>query len=314
MHKISLIIPVYNSEKYLEKCLDSVFSQSFDDYEVILVNDGSADGSQDIIDAYKMRYPEVITALKQPNSGQASARNTGLAVARGEYVFFLDADDYLHSTALDIAYAKASGENLDIVCFNYFTCIDENAEKIPYRLLKSSDTVRNYIINEASCCNKLIRRKLFEDNLLRFTEGLIYEDFQLIPQLALYTDKIGFIDDYLYYYVIHNNSTMRAASYSAKFSDIYTVTASLKERFYGGRFHNELEWLFIEHLLHCAVLRYLAFPEGRADIRKISGIMRENFPGWFDNKYYKMMGFKYKIVCTLAYLRFFSLLKFLLKI
>ena len=95
MIKISIIIPVYNAEKYLKKCIDSVINQNVESKEIILVNDGSIDNSQEIIDEYVAKYPDMIKAIKQENAGQAVARNVGIENASGEFLAFLDSDDYL---------------------------------------------------------------------------------------------------------------------------------------------------------------------------------------------------------------------------
>lgn len=314
MPKISVIIPVYNTEKYLQKCLDSVLSQTLQDFEIIIVNDGSPDNSKAIIDDYVSRYSDKITALYQENAGQASARNNGLSVAKGEYISFLDSDDYLAENAFEKTYTYAIKNELDIVCFNFYTEADGNAIQEEYRLCHSNDAAKRYIITESSPCNKLISNKIITDNNVRFTENMIYEDLDLIPRLALYTDKIGFMDDRLYHYVIHDNSTMHQKKYNPKLASIYKAMETLKTAFLNTKFTDELEYLYIEHLLHGSVLRYLRYKEGANDIIKISNIVKANFPHWRKNKYYKTMNWKYKTVCNLAYLKQVSLLRYLLKI
>ncbi len=313
MPKISVIIPVYNSEKYLKKCLDSVFAQTFDDFELIIVNDGSPDDSQDIIDAYKALYPDKITALKQENAGQSAARNHGMHAAQGEFIMFLDSDDYLHPEAMEKALFRAENEGLDVVCFNYYQDCKGCITDADYRNFKAESPSKFFILNEACPWNKLIRRDILVENNLYFTVGRIYEDLELIAQLPLYTDKIGFMEERLYYYVIHENSTMRQPKYNPKLTSIYAVMETLKSKFEGSEFGDEIEYIFIEHLLHAASLRFLVFPEGKADIVKISRIMKKNFPKWYKNKYYKTLGRNYKIFCTLAYMRQYLILKQLLK-
>ncbi|MBR2880705.1 MAG: glycosyltransferase family 2 protein [Oscillospiraceae bacterium] len=314
MPKISIIIPVYNSEKYLNKCLDSVFSQSFKDFEIIIVNDGSPDNSQAIIDSYKAEYPGKICAFMQENAGQASARNRGLRSARGEFVMFLDSDDYLHPEAFEKAISCAEANSSDIVCFNMFFDTDGRIEEFNYRIFESDDPIKKYILNETSPCNKLIKRELLQNNALRFREGIIYEDHELIPRLALFTDKISFIDDRLYYYVIHSDSTMRRAKFSPKLKNIYIATDSLKNVFFETEFHQELECIFIEHLLHGAGPRCLEYPEGRSEVSNIRSIMKTTFPKWYKNKYYKGMRFAYKLACTLVYMKIVPVFKLLAKI
>ena len=303
MPKISAIVPVYKSEKYLEKCLDSILTQTLDDVEVIIVNDGSPDNSQEIIDRYVEKYPEKIKAFVQENKGQAAARNAALEYATGEFISFVDSDDFLEVNAYKRAYRNATENNLDIVCFGMYEVKFGEKEATDYKYVTCDDVRKLYILNESSPCNKIIRRSLLEENNLRFTENRIYEDFELIPQFALYTDKIGYIDECLYNYVIHHGSTMRQKEYNKKLACIFDVAETLKEKFYNTEYRTELEFLFIEHLLHGAVLRFLAYPEGDADIVKIANVVKKTFPKWRRNKYFKMQNWKYKLMCNLSYMK-----------
>lgn len=310
---ISIIIPVYNTEAYLEKCLDSIFAQTFQDFEVIVVNDGSPDNSQAIIDRYREIYPDKLVALQQKNAGQAAARNHGLQIARGEYIQFVDSDDYLHPEALETTYRIVREKQLDVLCYKAYQVRDEQLA-IPFELpFVCEDPCRKYIITEVMAWNKLIRKNLLTDNNLFFNQGRIYEDLELIPQLALYTDKIAFLEDRLYYYLIRSGSTMQQIRYNPKITSIFPVMHALKESFTGTKFAQELEFLFIAHLLHDATLRFLPFPEGEESIRKIIQIMHESFPRWQKNKYYKTLDIKYKLVCMLIYYNQLRLLKRLLK-
>ena len=310
--KISVIIPVYNTEKYLSKCLDSVFAQTFQDFEVIVVNDGSTDGSQAVIDRYCAQYPDKLVALYQENAGQAAARNRGLRAASGEFVDFLDSDDYLHPEALQTVYRAAEDNRLDIVC--YKVLLEQNGQYVmPCEYsFPCENTLKEYVLTQAIPCNKLIRRELLIQNNLFFNEGLIYEDLELIPRLALYTHKIAFLEDRLYYYFTRTGSTMQQVGYNPKLTCIFPVMETLKNAFLGSAFEQELEYLYISHFLHDAALRFLPFPEGKASILQIARIMRQTFPHWQKNKYYKTMDIKFKIVCMLIYYRQLGLLKLLL--
>ncbi len=309
MAKISVVIPVYNSEKYLEKCLDSLLNQTLNDIEIVLVNDGSRDNSQQIIDRYREKYPDIIKSYTQENSGQASARNRGLEYAGGEFISFIDSDDYMELDAYERAYTKAKETDSDIVCFGFYEIKNGKKEERNYTFLYEDENDVRYVLNEASPWNKLIKRSLIEENSIRFNENRIYEDLELIPQLALYTDKICFMEDRLYNYVIHEDSTMRQKVYNPKLASIYIVMETLKEKFSDTKYKDELEYLYIEHFLHGAVLRYLEYTEGDGDIIKIADIMKAEFPKWRKNKYYKRMGWKYKVMCNLAYGKNIKLLR-----
>lgn len=312
--KVSIIVPVYNNEKYLRKCLESLEKQTLDEIEIIIVNDGSTDGSQEIIDEFSNKYPEKIKSFIQQNSGQAVARNFGLKKAIGEYVLFIDGDDYIELNTCEKAYKVAKSNDLDILCFNICEEFENNIEKPSnyYNLIKYPKNIK-YVLNETAVVNKIIRRKLLIENKLFFMENYIYEDLELIPRLALYTDKIDFIDDKLYHYVIHSNSTMRQKKYNPKLNSIFVVIESLKKKFANTQYKDEMEYLCIEHLLHGAVLRYLDYPEGNDDIIKIADIMKKDFPKWRKNKYYKKQNLKYKIVCELAYNKKIKILRKIFK-
>ena len=311
--KISIIVPVYNSEKDLGKCLDSLVGQAMQDIEIILINDGSRDSSQTIIDEYCARYPGMVRSIQQENSGQAAARNRGIEMAEGEYILFVDSDDYVDLSVCEKTYALAKEKDYDIVCFDYW--IENKGERVyrEYYTVKCEDKKAQYLINDTSPWNKLISGKLFSENGLRFLESYIYEDLELIPRLALYTDKIGYLNEALYFYIVHEGSTMRQKKYTPKLASIYYVMESLDKSLSSPEYEDVLEYLYIEHLLHLAVYRYLDYEEGREDIKKISGIMKKRFPKWRKNKYYKGQGVKLKIVCNLAYYKQIKLLKLILK-
>ena len=311
--KISIIVPVYNSEKHLRKCIDSLVGQTFKDIEIILVNDGSRDSSQEIIDEYAAKYPEMIKAIYQENRGQAAARNHGLEIAEGDYIFFVDSDDYVDVTACEKTYNEAVAKGYDIVCFGYW--IENKGERTyrEYFTVKCEDKKAQYFINDTSPWNKLISRSLFSENGLKFLESYIYEDLELVPRLGLYTDKIGHISEALYFYIVHEGSTMRQKKYTPKLASIYFVMDSLSKSFSDPKYADVLEYMYIEHLLHLAACRYLDYEEGREDIIKIAGIMRNRFPKWRKNVFFKNHGIKLKIVCNLAYYKQIKLLKLLLK-
>lgn len=314
MIKVSVIVPIYNSEKYLKKCLDSLVGQTLDDIEIILINDGSTDNSESIIQEYTEKYNDKIKYISQKNSGQAIARNNGIKIAQGEYIAFVDSDDYIEKNTYEILWNEVAEKKCDILCFNHYTDKNGIIEKNGGFIIDSENTISKYIINEASPCNKIIKRKIFEENRLGFLEDHIYEDLALIPTLALYTDKICYSNEYLYYYNIHNNSTMRPKKFNTKMLDIYSVMEHLYEKFSNTKYVEELEYLYIEHLLHAASLNFLKYDEGIKEIKKIGKMLREKFPEWRKNVYFKKQNIKYKVICNLLYYNKCKLVKKLLKI
>ena len=286
MPKVSVIVPVYNSERYLRECLESVAAQSLSDIEIIIVNDGSTDSSRDIIEEFCKSCGRKAVCIDRENGGQAAARNIGMRAACGEYIAFVDSDDSLCPEALELLYDKAEREGLDILCFDYYSVRNGKATREKSSPFGGGPDDIRYILGTTSPWNKIYSRALLSENGIAFAEGRIYEDLELVPALALYTDKIGFLDEALYYYNVRGGSVMRRAKYGKELADIYFVMSSLEKRFCKTKYACALEYLYIEHLLHLAAVRFLGYPEGREDICKISRIMRDRFPRWRKNPYY----------------------------
>lgn len=203
--KVSVIVPVYNVEKYLEKCLDSLVHQTLDAYEVIVVNDGSPDNSQEIIDKYAEKYPEIICAYKKENGGLGDARNFGLERARGEYVGFVDSDDWVDAKMFSAMYDFAKTENNDVVICDFIEINDgwkQGHVSKGYRGDESQYPIDKYMfimnsINPATACNKIYRRELF---MVQNFPAQWYEDIATTPILLSYANKIGYLPLALYYY------------------------------------------------------------------------------------------------------------------
>lgn len=310
MKKISIIVPVYNVENYLEKCLDSLVNQTLKDIEIIVVNDGSPDNSQDIIDKYVKMYNNVFS-YKKKNGGLSDARNYGLKYVTGEYVAFIDSDDYVDVTMLEKMYLKAKKDKLDIVVCDTIEVYGEKEILKKSNLHYSSDDVRNYIISPPMACSRIYKRSLFEK--IEFKKGIYYEDLNLTPSLVKYTNKIGFLEEGLYYYVQRNNSIMKQVIFNDKMLDIFKVLNNNKKNLY-NKFPEEVEYLYITHLLRTASLRFVDFRNAKELLDEIYNTIRREFPNYRKNIYYKKSSIKLKIVCFCAYFKQVKLLKVLKKV
>ena len=153
MARISVIIPVYNSEKYLKKCLDSLLDQTFQDFEIIAVNDGSTDSSRTILDQYAAQYPDTVHVYEKGNEGQGAARNFGMERAAGEYVLFLDSDDYVEKNMLEALYAAAVRDESDLVVCDYYEIEEDSGKTIARKAMQrySKDRNVNYFLSHTGC-------------------------------------------------------------------------------------------------------------------------------------------------------------------
>lgn len=218
--KVSIIVPVYNTEKYLRKTLESLIAQNIDSYEIIVVNDGSTDNSQRIIDEYAKQYPNLIHAYSKQNGGLGSARNYGLQFARGEYIGFVDADDWVDEKMYEAMYKKAKQEQLDIVLCDFTSIYDgwrSGWRSAGYRGVNPNPQKQDYMLyslEPATACNKLFRKEMFY--FAKFKEGW-YEDIATTPILLSYAENIGYLPIQLYYYRQHE------ASITHKERDIRTL-------------------------------------------------------------------------------------------
>jgi len=234
MYKISVIIPVFNSAKYLEKCLDSILNQTLIDIEIILIDDGSTDASLDIIKSYSEKYNNIKYKSKK-NEGQAIARNLGIQMSTGEFICFVDSDDYIESTMLEKLYETAINNSSDIAICDYMEEYTNRTIEKKSLFVDAENIHKSYILSVAGPCSKIIKTDIFKQNDLKFLENNIYEDLAIIPTLALYTQKISYCKEFLYHYVIRNNSTMQQSKYNKKLESIFNVMTFLYEQFHRKR-------------------------------------------------------------------------------
>ena len=209
--KLSVIVPVYNVEAYITVCLDSLLKQdlSDSDYEIICVDDSSTDRSGEIVQEYALRYRQ-ITVIHQVNRGLSAARNAGLQAATGEYVYFIDSDDFLESGVLGGLYCLAAEKNLDQLLFDFESFADEAVglpagRKVdPERLILFWDPqeMRHYkaVPKWRTAWNYLVRRSVLMEYGLAFPEGTLFEDAEFNFWLDRCVASCGYLDQKLYYY------------------------------------------------------------------------------------------------------------------
>ena len=206
MVKVSIIVPVYNTGKYLNKCIDSLIGQSLKDIEIILINDGSPDNSDEIIKGYKDKR---IKYIKKDNEGIGKTRNLGIRKSTGEYLMFIDSDDYIDKDCALKMYEKAINSNCDLVMSNYYNDKNGKIENVHFLSFEDTNVLDNpeiFMNINLGPCNKIYKRELLFDNDIFFEEKLKYEDVPFVIKALLNAKKIGKIDDCLSYYVIHENS------------------------------------------------------------------------------------------------------------
>ena len=214
MKKVSVIVPVYNVEKYLSRCLESLINQSLKDIEIICINDGSADNSLQILKQFAYKDNR-IKIINQTNSGQSVARNKGLAIASGKYIGFVDSDDWIDNDYYEKMFETIERTNSDFACCSI-------KRMYPYKQSKRLEITKEEIIcnlndkfkylNMPSQCfsvNKLYKRELLNKFEIRFIEGRYFEDIPFLLNIVLNFEQMVSVPNITYYYWANPNSTMK---------------------------------------------------------------------------------------------------------
>lgn len=299
MPKVSIIVPIYNTASFLNKCLNSLVHQTLDDIEIICVNDGSTDDSQLIINDFLAKYPYRIKSILKHNGGLSDARNIGLQEASGEYIAFLDSDDYVEIDLYEKMYKKACQTQADIiVCgFKRVTLEGDVLSIEQTQLKKTYSSIEGLTSIAPAAWNKLYKRELWIESEVRYPKGVWYEDLPTTIKLMLYANNIATVNEPLIYYVQHPNSI--SYTFDERAHDIFTVLTDI-HRFYEDIKNNEKilfsvnEWETIEKRIEAVSLIHLIFAhlfrastlEGanlKQEISKVRSYLDHNFPNWFSN-------------------------------
>ena len=293
--KLSVIIPVYNAEKYLRECVDSVLGQTENDLEIILVNDGSPDSSGAIIADYAARYPDKVTAITVENGGQGRARNFGIAAAHGEFLSFIDSDDYIEPDMYTLMLAAAEENDADVVVCDMEKRFDDGKREYVHAALQDAP-----LASAGSSSNKIFRRSTVGD--IRFPVGLWYEDFAFSAKLLMLSRKTVFVKKPLYIYRCGQTSTMNNNN-ARKNLDILAIMRDIRDFAVEGGYQDGYEFLLINHVLLDSIKRLAvqSSPEKREVISALRGYVRENIPKLSSCESYRAESRNRRIVMWLNY-------------
>lgn len=239
--KVSVIVPVYNTEKYLKNCIDSLLKQNFEDYEIIVINDLSPGNAEEIIKSYNDK--KIVYIKNKTNKGIGYNRNLGIKKAKGEYVCFIDSDDYVKEDFISKMYNYSKENNLDLCVCDYVN-VDEEGNKLKEFNL-SDFCITNYEENNKILCeinlapwNKLYKKDMLVKNKIEFSETLKYEDLSFVALSIKNSKKIGKINEQLNYYTIHNNS--ETTTRDKRVFDIFKQLDIVRNEYKSGKYLDEL--------------------------------------------------------------------------
>ncbi len=295
---ISVIVPAYNVENYIRRCLDSLVSQTYQNLEIIVVNDGSTDRTGEIIEEYTERYPDKVMLYTRENQGQAEARNFGISKASGEYIGFVDSDDFVSTKMYELMYREAEEQNCDMVTCGYYGCDEVTGEITVYQTGYKGEFNQNIYenpmllrINSPYPWNKLYTRELLERSNFSFRKGIIFEDLCAIFPLFMDAKKVGRVHEKLYYY-IKGRKGGTISTFNEKHGQIIDALQIMNDAYQQrGMFERFYDTLLFFNLRHI----YARFDEMqnyddiifKREFKKRAFVLLDQyFPGWRDTEEY----------------------------
>ena len=321
---ISVIIPVYNVEKYLRDCVSSVLNNGYSDYEIILIDDGSTDGkSGKLCDEIASSHPELVRTVHQENKGLGGARNTGIAYARGDYLLFLDSDDSIADNTLPLLAEKINESNAEIIAFN-FNNVYPNGSKVPvnanYIQLDNKFKLKDhpeYLLSLPTACGRIWKKTLFTENNIEFPSRVWYEDIRTTTKLFALADSILTVPDALYTYyqredsIMHTPNLIRNREIIEAFDDIlgWFEKNGLYEEY-----KDILCQLTVDNVYIAASVRVLREDTKHPLLSEFSEYTEKKFPEYHNSPYIAKLTSMKRLAYKLLRGKHYKLLSFLFKI
>ncbi len=293
--KVSVIVPVYGVEEWLERCLDSLVNQTLEDIEIIVVNDGSPDNSQAIIDRYVKMYPDKVRGFVKENGGLSDARNFGMPYATGEYVAFVDSDDYVDVTMYEKLYNEAKAKDAEIVVCGYFkvdekekTMLSAQMGNMEFYDFDPKERKEILEINAPYAWNKLVKRDLLERTKIQFPKGYLFEDICTMYPLLASANKVSKVNEELYYYIVEREGSITAqfdASKTKILQSIELLNERMEELGLMEEFRDEIVVINLRHIYFRFVEfdKYKDRKEQVKFVNKAFKILKKHFPDWRKN-------------------------------
>ena len=307
--KFSIIVPVYNVADYLEKCVDSLLAQDCADAEIILVDDGSTDGKcPALCDRLASEHPRQIRVIHQENGGLGAARNSGIEAARGDYLLFVDSDDWLAPNTLEALSQAVDRWHADMYCFSFRYVTEDGSETpaeprtapvdgIPTTLTRTPEL----LLDPPMACTRLCKRSLFVDHNIRFPGRVWYEDLCTTPKLLLEAASVVQLEGDYYRYLQREGSIMRSSKLrrnleilnaAETFRDYYTAHGAMEQ------YRDWLSFLSLQNLMDAA--RRVLMEDPKAEyLPKFLDYMREKYPDYRKNPLLSRLGRKKQILLRL---------------
>ncbi len=297
MPKITVVVPVYNVEAYIERCLDSIVSQTMSDFEIVVVNDGSPDHSEEIVLNYQKKEKR-IRYFYQENMGLGAARNKGILEAKGEFICFIDSDDYIEPDYLACLYQVITHEKADIA-YCGMRQVDDQKNILGVNPQTEEEL---WSFEQPSACNKLYRLSLFKDYQITFPVKLYYEDLATIPKLLMVSKKNVRVDKYLYNYYFNEGSITK--SYGKRVVEMKKVLQILEDFVKANHleaYHENMEYVYLyAGVINTSFRMIMARCFSKKEIVEMIRHFESVYPHCYQNQMAKKrFPLKYKVIAFL---------------
>ncbi len=298
--KVSVIVPVYKVEQYLPACLDSLVKQTLDEIEILVINDGSPDNSQQIIDQYTAQYPGKIRSFIKENGGLSDARNYGVQYAKGEYLGFVDSDDYVADNMFELMYSKAVEESADVVVSNYSN-VDESGEAKERIIVSNPDFFsRNVeespeilLQSKSYAWNKIYNREWYLANGFSFPLGQWFEDSAVVYNMLYLANKVSCVTECLYFYRNSRPDSITNSVMNPKLLDIFKSCESIYA-FFQSNTQNKDVMTVIDRVCQIHLFMRLKYLHQKGTLRtrllyhyKLLKFLDKYMPEWETNPFYR---------------------------
>lgn len=287
MPKVSVIVPVYNVENYIRKCLESLVEQTLEEIEIIIVNDGTKDNSMSIIKEFADKYPQKIVILEKENGGLSDARNYAIPHAKGEYIAFLDSDDYIEKNMYEDMYEIAKKEKSDMVECDFYWEYPHKTKTDIGQIYQGKKQMLEKI--RVVAWNKLIKRKILQETKIRFPVGYHYEDVEFTYQLIPYLEKVSFLKKPCIHYIQREGSISNSQNERTKeiFDILENVINFYKQKGIYEEYQEQLEYIYARILFCSSFLRMVKIQDRKIRnelLKQTWENVKQKFPNWKKNE------------------------------
>lgn len=316
--KVSIIVPIYNVEKYLERCVTSILNQTYKNIEVLLIDDCATDTSGEIAKKFEQKDSRCRYIKREKNGGLSAARNTGVENATGEYLSFIDSDDWVSENFIAHLINKAKEQDADITVCDY-TMIDDNGKETKANTLGNLNDnskleekiayIRNHVVT------KLFKKDFFIKQNLKFPEDIRRaEDMGIIIPLLTRTNKIAILNEALYYYYQRSNSLSNNRKPERIDLSFYSIAFKKLVKNSNGLYPEEIEYHGILEMIYGKTMLMIRHKYSNKEIKEHLNEFDREFPNWRKNKYIKNMVFLKKVFVKIASWKWIILLRIMVEI